>query len=340
MNGNSFNEVSELLEFSAFSNPLSQFLHDWFSKDNDVVVHTSGSTGAPKAIRLRKDFMENSAIATGHFFELESKTKALCCLPIDFIAGKMMVVRALVLGWHLDVVEPGSNPLENLSKTYDFSAMVPLQAMNSISKLNQIDKLIVGGGEVSQLLEEKLQTVVTKAFATYGMTETITHVAVKPLNQQSTVKSGFKAISNVSFSIDERNCLLIKAPKVSSELIRTNDVVEWISDTEFQWLGRFDNVINSGGIKLQPELIEKKLAKVISQRFFVAGIPDETLGEKLILIVEENRNAILSTVKKSLKNQTVLSKYEIPKQIFFVEEFIETKTGKIHRTETLNLLAY
>ena len=184
INGESFTNSEELVQFSqSISNEINQFLRAWFSTDPHIVVMTSGSTGSPKSIHLRKDFMINSALATGRYFQLGEHTKALCCLPIKFIAGKMMLVRALTLGWDLDVIESTSNPLKEITKEYDFSAMVPLQLRNSISKIDQIKTLIVGGGVVSRDLEKAIQTVDTKCYATYGMTETSTHVAVKKLNK-------------------------------------------------------------------------------------------------------------------------------------------------------------
>lgn len=334
LNNNSFASVDELQAFTkGFSDEIYQFLEAWFSKEDNIVVNTSGSTGTPKPISLKKEFVINSAKATGLYFDLQANTTALLCLPTAYIAGKLMLIRALTLGWHLDVVEPNSNPLLTIDKTYDFSAMVPLQVENSILKINLIKKLIVGGGVVSNSLQEKLQEISTAVFATYGMTETITHIAVKKLNNFRVLNRAYKdefyqTLPNVTIYKDERNCLVISAPKVSDEIIFTNDVVNLISDTQFEWLGRFDNVINSGGIKLHPEKIEQKISKIIQNRFFVIGIPDEKLGEKLVLMVEGNQQEINFDTAQ-------LSKFEIPKEIYFVNEFVETKTGKIQRKKTL-----
>jgi O-succinylbenzoic acid--CoA ligase len=339
LNGNSFSSVDELLDYSKVLTDVShEFLKDWFSESVFIEVKTSGSTGKPKWIQLKKEFMANSALATGDFFDLQEKTTALLCMSVEYIAGKMMLVRALVLGWEIDVVEPKSNPLKALNKMYDFSAMVPMQLQNSLSEIEKIKKIIVGGGIVSNELEKQIQGVSTEVFSTFGMTETITHIAVKKLNQFNNVtsrrveKSHYISLPNVTISLDKRNCLVIDAPKVSEGQIITNDVVELISEKAFNWLGRFDNVINSGGIKLHPEEIEKKLSQIIEQRFFVAGIPDETLGEKLILIIEGRPYEV------NLNNTKSLSKFEIPKKIYFVAEFIETETNKIQRRKTLNLL--
>ena len=352
LNSNSFATVDALLTYAAeFSRELHPFLKDWFSDNDVVIVHTSGSSGTPKAIKLQKDQMQNSATATGDFFALKEKTTALLCLPIAYIAGKMMLVRALTLGWHLDVVPADSNPLKENYKTYDFSAMVPLQVENSIEKLYQIKKLIVGGGAVSKALQEKLQHVVAAVFATYGMTETITHIAVKKLNnftalhentdQQSHHKSYYRILPKTVIYKDERNCLVLKNTTISDAVLFTNDVVRLISNSQFEWLGRLDNVINSGGIKLHPENIEEKLSKIIVQRFFVAGIKDEKLGEKLVLLIESSKDKLIKSpdqLNSEMKNSKLFSRFEIPKEIYFIDRFTETETKKIQRQKTLDLI--
>ncbi|MDY7393645.1 AMP-binding protein [Aureibaculum sp. 2210JD6-5] len=345
LNGKSFNSVQELLTFSEKLSPsFYEFFTDWFDTTLTINVQTSGSTDKPKSIALKKEQMINSAVATGTFFDLSENTKALLCLSTDYIAGKMMLVRALTLGWHLDVVEVSSNPLQNIDKIYDFCAMVPMQVHHSLSDLHKIKKLIVGGGAVDNTLLMKLQKLPTEIFATYGMTETITHIAVKRLNKLSlrgdtTKQSVYRTLPNVKISTDSRGCLVIDAPKISDKKIITNDLVEIKSNTEFKWLGRADNVINSGGIKLIPERIEEKLSKIIDQRFFVAGIPDDILGEKLILIIESKKLSITSSeVEESISRLTELNKYEIPKEIYFIEKFVETETKKIQRQKTLDLI--
>jgi O-succinylbenzoic acid--CoA ligase len=354
LNGFSFSSVDELFAYTKdLHDEIHQFLESWFSVDQNITVQTSGSTGAPKLILLKKEFFVNSAKATGNYFNLKEHTTALLCLPTKYIAGKLMLIRAITLGWELDVIESNSNPLEKVNKRYDFSAMVPLQLENSLLKLHFIKKLIVGGGLVSKELEHKIKHVSTAIFATYGMTETVTHIAVRQLNKHfplqvrvkkqsfsdneisslkyANINAFYQILPGVTIYKDKRNCLVIDAPKVSDEIIFTNDVVQLISDNKFKWLGRFDNVINSGGIKLHPEKIEEKLSSIITNRFFVTGIPDEKLGEKLVLIIEG---------KKQVINYKTLgfSKLEIPKVVYFLEQFVETKTKKIQRKKTLDLL--
>jgi O-succinylbenzoic acid--CoA ligase len=233
------------------------------------------------------------------------------------------------------VVEPVSNPLEGIDAVYDFCAMVPMQLANSLNNLTKVKILIVGGGAVSTTLQEKVKNIATFVYATYGMTETITHIALKKLNNYNVVEN-YKVLPHVKISVDNRGCLVIDAPTISDEKIITNDVVKLISETEFEWLGRYDYVINSGGIKLVPEQIEQKLSEIINDRFFVAGISDDIYGEKLILVIESSeRNDVISNVVRNLKT---LTKYEIPKEIYFLPKFVETETKKIQRRKTLDLL--
>ncbi|MEM6717802.1 MAG: AMP-binding protein [Bacteroidota bacterium] len=319
---------------------IGDFLIDWLDEKTYVEVLTSGSTGTPKPIRLDKQAMIHSALATGDFFGIRPGNSALQCLPSNFIAGKMMLVRAMILGLSLDLVAPTSNPLANLEKHYDFCAMIPLQVENSLENLAKIDTLIVGGAPVSSALLESLQDVSTKVFATYGMTETITHIAAKLLNHLSEgKKANYQTLPNIHISTDDRDCLVVDAPRISAEKIVTNDVVELISETEFVWLGRHDNVINSGGIKLHPEQLEEKLSTIINTRFFMTPTADAQLGEKLILILEDTaQNIDTSAILKSITDSKKFSKFEIPKAIYIVEKFTETETGKVQRAQTVATL--
>ncbi|AUC15511.1 O-succinylbenzoic acid--CoA ligase [Tenacibaculum sp. SZ-18] len=340
LNGIRFNSKADLIEYvkTSFSS-THDFFVNWFNDEDYLIVQTSGSTGKPKPIKLLKEQMINSALATGAFFEIKENTTALLCMSVDYIAGKMMLVRAMVLGWDLDIFNAVSNPLSLTDKNYHFSAMVPLQLEKSLDQIERIDKLIVGGGVVSESLKSKILKVKTEIFATYGMTETITHIAVKKLNQLKERPSFYKVLPNVKIYIDQRNCLMINAPLVANEIVLTNDVVQLVSENEFEWLGRYDNVINSGGIKLHPEKIEHKLSKLIQNRFFTVGIKDERLGEKLVLVIENNATEINSEeVIKRINEFPEIKKYEVPKEIYFVKSFIETETKKVQRRKTMDLV--
>lgn len=318
-----------------FETSIGEFLIDWLNSDDFLYVNTSGSTGKPKRIKLFKQAMVNSAIATGVFFDLKPRNKIMNCLPIHYIAGKMMLVRALVLGLEIDCVEPTTSPVFDDYMSYDFSAMVPLQLEHSIDKIENIKTVIIGGSKVSKQLQNKIKDSKTSFFETYGMTETATHIALRPLQSKS--QNGddvFTTLPNVSVSQDIRGCLVINAPKIIDTSIITNDIVELKSNTSFKWLGRFDNVINSGGVKLFPEQIEAKLQVIIKERFILASEPDELLAEKLILIIE-NPNYPISDLKQQLKSLQSLTKYEVPKDIYRINSFIETSTGKVHRGKTI-----
>lgn len=325
-----------------YEQEVGAFLLEWLDDKDYIEVHTSGSTGKPKKIKILKQHMINSAVATGKFFKSEEGTTALLCLPATYIAGKMMLVRAIILGWKIDLVPPRTNPLDTVYKHYDFCAMVPLQLDNSLNRLHLIKKLIVGGGSVSEHLKQLVQGIKTKVFETYGMTETITHIAARRINPKKKEKKDaeyFKALPNITLSIDDRDCLVIKAPQLNSETIITNDVVMLKTYKKFLWKGRYDNVVNSGGIKLYPEEIEIKLQLLIGHRFFVSSLPDNSLGDKLILIVERDYDKIAElTLQEAIQGLKTLEKFEVPKKIYFLPQFIETETGKIQRTKTLQLI--
>lgn len=318
---------SFIKEGADFQKALGDFLIDWFDDKTYIEMNTSGTTGAPKLIRVEKEAMVSSALSTGDFFDLNPGNKVLHCLPVDYVAGKMMFVRSFILGLDMDFVEPNSHPLEYNDVKYDFAAMVPLQAKNSLAKLTNIKKIIIGGVKIHKSLEQELVKLPNEIYETYGMTETITHIAAKRVGERA-----FTVLPNVNVSSNENNCLVVHAKKINPEPIVTNDIVEIVSDTQFVWLGRFDNVINSGGIKLIPEKIEEKLSTHIPRRYFVYGQADDVLGEKVVLYVEGEPIAIDEEVF------SVLDKYEKPKNIVFIPKFTVTATGKIVRKESIDSL--
>ena len=310
---------------------IGKFISEWLDENDFITVKTSGSTGVPKEIKLLKKHVSNSANATVTYFDLKENTKAFLCLSSEYIAGKMMLVRAMIGGWDLHTSSPEKNPLENSDENFDFTAMVPYQVFHSLADLHTVKKLIVGGGGVSLELEQQLQKVTTQVFATYGMTETISHIAVRPLNGKE--KSAiFAALPQVNFSQTEEGCLQIHAPEISEELVVTNDVVELLSPTSFKFLGRIDNVINTGGVKVHPEIVEEKLSFHINQPFFIASEKDNALGERIILIIESETQLQLEDFSKAFET---LSAYEKPKKAYTIPQFIYTETGKVKRTELL-----
>lgn len=316
---------SFIKEGEDWEKPVGDFLLDWFDGKTYIEMKTSGSTGTPKTIRVEKQAMVNSAIATGDFFGLNPGNKALQCLPVKYVAGKMMLIRSIILGLDLDYVAPSSHPMENLEESYDFAAMVPMQAQNSLKELKNVKKLIVGGARISKGLEKDLMKLQTDVYETYGMTETITHIAAKKVGEKV-----FTVLPHVTISYDDRNCLVIHAPQIiAEETVITNDLVELVNENQFLFLGRIDNIINSGGVKIMPEQVEKKLDGKIDRRFFIASKDDAELGEKVVLVVEGNSFDIDKAIFDGL------DKYERPKEIVFVNNFKETENGKVLRKESL-----
>jgi len=324
---------SFIKEGQPYEKVFGYFLMEWLDPKDYIELNTSGSTGMPKTIRIKKQSMVNSAIATGDFFNLKPGDKALLCLPTDFIAGKMMLVRAMILGLELDVINPSATPDFNRSKQYDFCAMIPMQLQNAVGYIDNIKNIIVGGAKPSPQLIESISQSPAHVYEAYGMTETVSHIALKKLNNFSSNDVGitkrFNLLPNIKITQDERGCLIIDAPHLSEERVVTNDMVKIYSEKQFNWIGRYDNVINTGGIKVFPEQIEDKIQDKIPQRFFITSMPDDTLGEKVVLVLESDSNLIDKAAFESLE------KYETPKEIFAVEQFAETASGKIQRKQTL-----
>ncbi len=341
LNGLEFSSAEEVLNFAdgLYADgddqevSMAHFLEEWLDFSETITTKTSGSTGDFKTITLTKGHMINSALASGAFFKAGSKTQALLCLSADYIAGKMMLVRAMVLGWDLHVVTPAKDSLTEYDNNYDFVAMVPYQVWHSLDALEKVKKLIIGGGRIPVALEEKLQHVGVEAFATFGMTETCTHVAVRRINGPAK-SDAYSALPDVKFSVDDRDCLIINAPNIVKGPVKTNDVVALHSSTSFTWHGRFDNVINSGGLKLYPEKIEAKLASEIENTFLIASEKDDQLGERVILVFEGNEHSIPDLSKAFQK----LDPHERPRKVYSLSKFVYTETGKFKRQDVLNVL--
>lgn len=317
-----------------------RFINHWIGDKEFISITTSGSTGEAKKIEFSKDLMIASAQLTKKTFKLNSNDKALFCLSADHIAGKMMIVRAFVCGLNLILREPSSNPLANISEQIDFAAMVPLQVNNALKynrkKLENIRKLIIGGATIREELIGTIANFPNEVYGTYGMTETLTHIAISNLKKSKT-KQIYEALEGVSLAVDEKNCLIIDAKHLGIK-ITTNDLVNLIDSKHFQILGRHDNIINSGGLKFNPEVIEKKLESIIDSNYLISSISDETLGERIVLIIESNKYALSSLYELWTKIEAHLDKLEIPKHIEFLSNFTYTQSGKIDREKTRKIL--
>jgi O-succinylbenzoic acid--CoA ligase len=325
-----------------------EFIDEWISGKLDFTLKTSGSTGAPKDIVLTRDQMVASAILTQRALQLQSNAACLLCIDPRYIGGKMMLVRSFVIGMKLFALEPAANPLQNIpiDESINFTALVPYQVKSILGSkhphiLNNFENIIVGGAPLDEETIHHLQLYQTNFYATYGMTETVSHVALQKLNGVNK-KNYFQTLQGIELRKDDRGCLAIKAPYLLGEII-TNDLVELIEHDKFMWLGRWDNVINTGGVKVIPEKIEAAIEKVflsldLHSRFFIIGKDDSVLGQKILLVIEgESHSPEKLNQAIALLRQEVSLSYELPKEIWSSREFIQTESGKINRYRSLQL---
>ncbi len=335
-------------EADSYLHRTFSFCQQWLNGVNNFELKTSGSTGKPKKIQVNRKQMEISAAATKSILNIDYHSTLLCCLNTEMVAGKMMLVRALEWEAKLILVKPKENPLEELwfESRIDFAAMVPLQVQACLSvektksKLKNIATLIIGGAPISRSLKEKIVDAHIHGYQTFGMTETVSHIALAPITKAELV---FDSLPGVSIGTDEDGRLWISAAMASEEKLQTNDIVELLNSSQFKWMGRSDFTINSGGIKIQPEVLEPQLSRFILNHFgeipfFVSGKYDEKLGQKLLLILEAE--IIDSSKIKNFQDdlRANLINYLVPKEVLVLDKFVRTETGKINRLETIKSL--
>ncbi|MEM9676147.1 MAG: AMP-binding protein [Bacteroidota bacterium] len=325
-----------------------KFAWQWLRGKDGFEQATSGSTSTPKVIRLHRDQMITSARMTLQALGLGKKDSALLCLHAQYIGGKMMIVRSLLADMDIVFIRPTSNPLSYLPFLPTFAAMVPLQIQTLLeggkaSQLNLMSAIIVGGAPISATLEKQISEQLTiPVYNTYGMTETVSHIALRKLTPPN-VSDVFQVLDKTQIALDERGCLKIKGKVTRDQWLVTNDLVEIENDNSFRWLGRYDSVINSGGVKVMPEQIEKVLEPILQaqnyiSRFLVSSLLDEKLGERIVLILE--CDTLSKSFEKRILGQAAqrLSKYQLPKAIYYLPKFSETSTNKIKRRQTQRLL--
>ncbi|WP_288441163.1 AMP-binding protein [uncultured Chryseobacterium sp.] len=324
--------INQLSFDTEFEKKVKIFLEEWFSEKTGVNVQTSGSTGVPKIFEIEKKKMVNSAVMTCNFLGLKEGDTALLCLPVEYISGKMMVVRSIERKLKLIITNPSLNPVENLEEEIDFCAMTPLQVENSLEKLHLIKNLIIGGAAVSESLKSKILQMKlspsNRIFETYGMSETLSHIGLKQLMPEQ--EDYFTVFENVAISLDDRGCLKIFAPSVNAEELQTNDLVNIKNEKQFKFLGRIDNVINSGGAKIFPETLEALVKKELPNEAIFVGLPDESLGQKLILIIEGDES---DEVKRKVSEIPFEKNFHRPKDIIFIREIPRTPNGKVNRLD-------
>lgn len=334
---------------STFEADAFQFCYEWLNGATHFELITSGSTGTPKIVAASRSQMEASAKLTLDTLALSPGMMALLCLNAGFIAGKMMLVRCMVGGLNIIAIEPSGNPADQLPARakIDFAALVPLQLQNMLQSksadvLHKLGKVIVGGAPLAPMWIDRLQSYNSTFFATYGMTETLSHIALQQLNGDQRQDS-FRPLGQVHVSLDERDCLVVYAPHLSSKPFVTNDMAEILVDNSFRILGRWDNVINSGAVKIIPEQIEPTIGHALETfqfrgNFFVGAKPDKMLGQRAVLLLESSAWPI--TKQEDFLNalRNWLPPYQAPKQVLFVPAFIYSPSGKVLRRDTLNLL--
>jgi O-succinylbenzoic acid--CoA ligase len=316
---------------------VTSFIKSWGNNEKVITIYTSGSTGKPKNIELAKEKMQISARKTLEYFKIEKGSSALLCLSLETIAGKMMLVRSLIGELKLHVVTVSTNPILALKNPIDFVALVPMQLEaavdTAVEKLKSIKTILVGGASVSEELIQKLKDKKITVFQSYGMTETISHVAIRKIGFET--EEYYEALPGITFSSDEQ-CLIIDYPEVLIEKLRTNDCVNLIDSKHFQYLNRYDFIINTGGIKVNPEEIELKLKPLLKQAFFIWFVKDVHLGQKIVLVVQEKVN--LKLKKKDFTHY--LNKYEIPKNYCQIKDFVLSKSQKIDRINTMQTIDF
>lgn len=349
IDGEEFRREQAIERFSTLTGPRSEdrpwatsvvsTLED-LGNEAGLRATTSGTTGPPKQYTIPRTDLIASADLTARTFGLKPGDLVLHCLPSDFVAGKMMLVRGFVLGLNLHVIDPRGSVLEHLGTTdrFRFAAMVPLQLHRALNEDRdrvdaQFETILLGGGPVSDALSEALKGLRTKVFIGYGSTETVTHVALRALNGEG-ASDVFSALGDVHFGRDPRGCLVVYTPHLSVPQHVTNDLVELVDDTHFRWLGRYDNVILSGGKKIFPEQLEAKTAGILPYAHYFAATPDDVLGQSVLLVLEcpKPEAEVMSEVMPVLIN--TLHPHELPRRVRTVPAFQRTSGGKVIRTLT------
>ncbi|MBO5674823.1 MAG: AMP-binding protein [Bacteroidaceae bacterium] len=321
---------------------VEEFLAQWNDASPTMEVRTSGSTGTPKLIYIEKERMRASARMTCDFLGLKTADTALLCMPLDYIAGKMMVVRALELNMKLLSVEPSGHPLADntLSDLNEgivhLAAMVPLQVWNTLrvpeerERLHHIKHLIIGGGAIPRELEQELRTLPINVWSSYGMTETLSHIALRRISEDY-----YSPLPGISLSQDQDDCLIINAPALCAQTLYTNDIVRFHGKDHFQIIGRRDNTICSGGIKIQIEQVEAWLQSIGIDNIMVTYREDKALGQALVYLTTDKIDTDM--LRKSVPTDTSNSKFWLPRHIVKVPFLPLTPTGKPDRATAKQL---
>lgn len=339
-------ENNEISKYSDFENKIFQIVYDWTEGKEYFIFNTSGSTGKPKEIKINRDKILISIKNTKEFLKLDENMNSLLCISTDYVGGFMMLIRSLEIGMNIHIIKPISNPFDIIDKNtkFDFSAFVPLQITEIIKEkkinlLNNINKIIIGGSSINYSTEKELEKLNNEIYSAYGMTETISHIALRKIGNEY-----FNTLGDIKVKKDNRNCLIINGNITDYNDLITNDIAEIINGNKFIIKGRIDNIINSGSYKIFVENLEKIIEEYFykinySSNFFIGKLNDEKFGETCNLFIEDIENNELSdSLLSYLKGK--VNKYEIPKNIFFINKFEYTDSSKIDKISTIKKLFY
>jgi len=329
---------------SAFAQQVQQFVSDWESGQTSFEIKTSGSTGKPKTISLNRKLMEASAKATMQAFEFGKINSVWLAISPMHIGGLMVLVRACLANQDVIFSEPTnqlSTEIQAGLPLSHFTSLVPSQLHHllsdekSIRYLNQMKGILVGGGPVSPALQYLIaSSLKVPVYQTFGMTETISHVAYRTLNAVDSLNLPYVGLPGYQFAVSDTGSLLVKGGVTEHNWLETNDLIDLNSDTSFFWLGRKDRVVISGGKKIYPELLEQRLRQILPNcNFFFAGLPHTSWGQSLALFIEGEKNAAWNeNINSTLEGS------ERPKSISYLPQFVYTPTGKINQSETMALI--
>ena len=320
-----------------------QIIKSWLLGQHEFAFKTSGSTGMPKSCVFSRDQVKNSAHRSLDFFGLKPGDTVLCCLNTEFVAGFMMIIRALIGQLNLVIIDPVSDPWKNLEDSINFTAVTPIQIESGLrdhpEKISMIGKLLVGGAAIHPLLERQLGALPVHVYHSYAMTETLTHIAMREVGSES-ISNIYSALEGVTFSTDAENCLIIHDAILGLKELRTNDVIELLNAKSFRWLGRIDNIVNSGGIKIQIEQLEASISELlvkhgINSNFCIVSKDDQVLTNKVVLLLENNELSFEALEIRSIL-KFGLPRYHCPTEVKLVPEIFLTKSGKVDRLKNTN----
>ncbi|WP_324677049.1 AMP-binding protein [Hymenobacter sp. GOD-10R] len=338
-------------DLNGYEAKVLDFCRQWLNGTLLFDLHTSGSTGTPQLIQMERRQLEASARRTCEYFDLGAGDRELVCLNCESVGGLMMLVRGLEHQMHLTIVEPNANPLVQVEPNakFDFASFVPLQLRTLLDRdftaqLNQMKVILVGGATVESTLERAIQELTVPVYHTYGMTETASHIALRRINGPE-ASPYYRVLPGIHVELDARGCLAIRGDVTADQLITTNDRVRLVDEHTFEWLGRADFVINSGGVKVQAEKVEKVLEVALAElglpirRAFVAGQPDDRLGEQVTAFLEGEALTDAQTQQLQQLLATRLDRYERPRAFVYAPQFQATASGKLDRLGTIGYLA-